>query len=52
METHCEEHNDPGGGAVVLAVGVDEAHGVEQGGEHRFQLRKLCVLYLLYFNRF
>ena len=33
MKTDCEQNDDPGRGAVVLAGGVDEAHGVQQGGE-------------------
>ena len=47
MKSYCQKHNYPSWRAVVLAGGVDEAHGVQQGGEQGLQLCKLCFFNFL-----
>ena len=42
--SHCEEDDDPGAGVVVLAVGVEEADGVEEGRVERPHVSEVCRL--------
>ena len=48
--SYREEDDDPGAGVVVLAVGVDQADGVEQGRVERPHICELCRLKGLAFS--
>ena len=48
--SHGEKDNDPGAGVVVLAVGVHQADGVEQGRVEGPHICELCRLKSLGFS--
>ena len=47
MVSHLEKDDDPGGRVVVVAVGVHEAHQVQQWGEQRPGVSELLTLQVL-----